>query len=1317
MENQDFFKKAAAADARKSKERDYWLERLAGEPVRTGFPYDSRKTGPGAVDIKQESVEFSPGTLQRLIKLSSGTNTKLFIILLAALAVLLERYTGREDIVITVPITRQTGRDESSLINTVLPIRLPLAADTSFKELLMQARQALIAAGEHQNFPLETLVDVSLFDTALVLENIQDRNYLRHLQVSVLFSFLKTGDAIAGSLEYDAASYRRDTARRLVDHFKKILHEALINPALPVARLEILSGEEKKRILCDFNDTAADYPAGKTLHELFEEQAEKTPDRIAVFGRAHELHEFHEFYHMSYGELNQGANRLAGTLRKRGIQANDIVAVMAERSVETIAGILGILKAGAAYLPIDPGFPRERIDYMLTDSRASLLLTKEDTGFTGREGGQENFTGKNDRVTGDLAYIIYTSGSTGKPKGVLISHGNVVPVVKNCGYIEITSSDRVLQLSNIAFDGSVFDIFAALLNGAVSVMSGWEEALDVQRLGEFIKREQVTVFFVTTAMFNTLVDVHLESLKGVRKILFGGERVSVSHARRALSYLGKGRLLHMYGPTETTVFASCYAIDEIDDAIPIGKPLSNTVISIIDRLMQPVPTGAGGELLIGGPGVSPGYLNNPGLTGEKFVSISYKSYRSYGSYRTYISKKTYKTGDLARWLPDGNLEFLGRMDHQVKIRGFRIELGEIEHYLLKSNAIEEAVVLVRADKSGDRYLAAYIAPRGCNGDRPGAAELKEFLAHSLPAYMIPAYFVFIDRMPLTANGKIDRAALPDPSSSAASRNEYIEPRDEIEKKLAAIWSEVLGDTKPIGIDDDFFQLGGHSLKATIMTTQIHRQLLVKIPLETVFAAPTIRELAEYARKSSREEFQRIPLAEQKEYYPLSSAQKRLYIMQHMGVDYISYNQFMVLVLAGGARTERLERTFGQLIQRHESLRTSFEIIGDEPMQRIHDKVEFKIEYHDLAAADDEKLMIKNFVRPFDLSQAPLLRAALLEREEREYLLMLDMHHIISDGTTLGIFAREFIALYSGVELPGLRIQYKDFAQWQNSPAGAEEMKKQENYWLQCFSGDMPRLDLPLDYSRSAQQEDREARCFFEIDKELTGKLKLLAREINVTIYMALLAIYNIVLSKYTGRQDIVVGSGIAGRRHADLQDVMGMFVNMLPMRNYPQEDKPFIEFLNEVKENALKAYGNQDYPFDRLVEKLGVQREPGRNPIFDTQFTFQNLAASSAPGAGTGVETPGFTIRPYEGGAAERTMQFDLSLDGVEGAGSIMMTFQYSAALFKESTIQAMARHFNEILEQALQNRQILLKDIGISHDLQAGKTVLSEEDSLDYEF
>ncbi|HLP61133.1 MAG TPA: amino acid adenylation domain-containing protein, partial [Candidatus Deferrimicrobium sp.] len=868
-----------------------------------------------------------------------------------------------------------------------------------------------------------------------------------------------------------------------------------------------------------------------------------------------------------------------------------------------------------------------------------------------------------------LAYIIYTSGSTGKPKGTLTTHANVIRVVRNTNYIELTEHDRVLQLSNYAFDGSVFDIYGALLNGATLISIDRETVPAANRLAAFILREQVTVFFVTTALFNTLVEFELTGLANIRKVLFGGERVSVEHSRRALATLGKGKIIHVYGPTETTVYATYYFIDHIDEGavtIPIGKPIANTDIYILDKYLNPVPPGVPGEIYIGGDGVARGYLNNPELTSEKFN-------RSYRTHMTYIC---YKTGDLARWLPDGNIEFSGRIDQQVKIRGFRVELGEIENKLLCHESINEVFVTAgaREGEAGEnQYLCAYIvSAHGIDG-----AVLADYLSGVLPAYMIPAYFIRLEKMPLTVNGKIDRKALPLPGVTVG--HSYVAPANDIEEKLVHLWSSVLNiDNHVIGTTTNFFRLGGHSLKAAILINQIKKLLGIDIKMKEIFASPTVKGMAALILKTKAIENTDVQPVEKKDYYPLSAAQARLYVVQQMLKESTGYNMPVFFEVRGAFAKGWWEHIFLDMIKRHESLRTSFHLHprDEQPVQRIHDEVEFEIE---ILGKDDPAW--SSFIRPFDLTRAPLLRVGWQEVEGERHILMIDMHHIISDGLSIGIFSRDLKELARGHELPALKLQYKDFAGWQNELAASGTFKAQEQYWLDLFKDEIPVANLPTDFVRPAEQSFAGGSTGFQIGKKETLGLTHLGLKTGTTSYMILLATYNILLWKLTGQEDIVVGSPAAGRRHHDFEPIMGMFVNTLALRNNPMGDKPFLEFLAEVKESTLNAYENQDYQYEELVEKVVETRDMSRNPLFDVVFALENKELN---GVLQGMELPGLVVTRCE--YEETVSKFDLTLFAREAEEDFSFSFEYSTRLFKKETIARFSRYFKRILDGVLED-------------------------------
>ncbi|HLP60378.1 MAG TPA: amino acid adenylation domain-containing protein, partial [Candidatus Deferrimicrobium sp.] len=968
----------------------YWESYLDGYETQAGLPRISSIKGSAGshYHLAEHEFEICAQDNAALSALAGSSRVTVNILFQALWGLLLQKYNNTHDVVFGAVVSGRPAelagveRMVGLFINTV-PVRVDSKPGQDFLNLVRDLQQN---AAQGKSFEYVPLADIQaksslkgdLINHIMVFENYPVSRQVKNTPEAANFQLdwkvqevklleqtsydfniiIVPGDDIDVRLSYNAIVYDESTIKRVEGHFREILSQVLANPMTPLAEISILTAAEKEQLLVAFNRTETAYPGDKCINQLFEAQVEKTPDHIAIFGRGHASTNRtnpDDNLVITYRQLNEQSDRLAGLLIEKGVLADSIIGIMMERSIEMIVGIMAILKAGGAYMPIDPDYPQERVDYMLKDSGTKFLINKSEirnpksetnSKETNPNDQNKNFEGLEvldfehlnfdivpdfvlrapDLIPSSLAYVIYTSGSTGKPKGILTTHYNVTRVVKETNYIQLHKNDRLLQLSNYAFDGSVFDIFGALLNGAALVIITRQDSLAIDVLSDVIVRQAITVFFTTTALFNVLVDFGLGCLNSVRKILFGGERISVEHTRKALAFLGKEGLIHVYGPTETTVYATFYDIDTIDErreTIPIGKPIANTTAYILDNFFQPVPLGIAGELFIGGAGVARGYLNNPELTIENFN-------RLYNPHKPYI---LYKTGDLVRWLDSGNIEFLGRVDHQVKIRGHRIEAGEIEYRLLQHPEVKEAVVTAPETSPGNRCICAYIVPVG----KIDMVAVKNHLSQSLPEYMIPDYFVPLETFPLNPNGKVDMKKLPQPGVNI--NDTYIAPRTGGELKLAEIWSQVLGIKKDIiGIDTDFFELGGHSLKVTVLSSLIHKELNVKIPLEELFKTRTVRGQAEYIAQlgaTTKDIFKAIEPAEQKEYYDLSSAQKRLYFLQQMEPESTAYNISLVVPLGENIEIAKLEETGKKLLARHESLRTSFEIVNNEPVQRIH----------------------------------------------------------------------------------------------------------------------------------------------------------------------------------------------------------------------------------------------------------------------------------------------------------------------------------------------------------------------------------------------
>jgi len=901
---------------------------------------------------------------------------------------------------------------------------------------------------------------------------------------------------------------------------------------------------------------------------------------------------------------------------------------------------------------------------------------------------------KNQKVQPNrAAYVTYTSGTTGLPKGIMIEHRAVINFIKGMtDVIDFTEKDTILSLTTISFDIFGLETLLPLTRGTEVVIGNHDEQMDPEVLTHTLVKKEISILQLTPSRLQVLLSggISRASSRRIKYLIVGGEAfpaVLLEEARDLFS----GEIYNVYGPTETTIWSTIKNVTG-ERELNIGRPIANTRIYILDKSKKLLPVKVAGELFIGGDGLARGYLNKPELTAEKFIS-----HMSYMSYMSYI----YKTEDLARWLPDGNIEFLGRIDHQVKIRGFRIELGEIERQLLKHEDIKEAVVICSSDKDGDKYLSAYII----TGAEPSPMELREYLLKYLPDYMIPSHFIRIEKIPLSTNGKIDRKALPRPGIKLDQN--YAAPRNMIEKKLVGTWSEVLGIGKDqISINSNFFHLGGHSLKATILIARIHREQNAKIPLSEMFKNPTIESMAKYITETGKSRFADIQPAEKKEYYILSSAQKRMYIAHQMEIGSKSYNLPNIFRLIGTLDRDRLREACQELVRHHESFRTSFTMLEEKPIQQVHKNVPFEMDYYE-AAEDKIPGIINRFIRPFDLGLAPLLRLELVRTGESEYILMVDMFHIISDAISSEMFLEDLITLYKGDRLTPLRVQYKDYSEWQNWFFASRAVKKEEEYWLDRFKGEIPVLNLPTDYPRSAIRSSEGSILFFDITRELTEKARMLMAETETTLYMVLLSVYNILLAKYTGQDEIIVGTPASGRNHADLQKIIGIFANMLAMKNHPTEDKVFSDFLEEIKENALKAYENQDYQFEELIDKLGIPMDPSRRPLFDVVL---NMIKQGSEDYTDYSKIMDLTVTPYAD-FEYNFSKYDLLLRVTEEPGTIKMSLEYPIT-FKPETIENIKNHFIEILDQVSENKELKIKDITISYgDFLWVKNTAQEED------
>ncbi|EHS59970.1 non-ribosomal peptide synthase/polyketide synthase [Paenibacillus sp. Aloe-11] len=1287
---------------RYQKDKAYWLDKFSDLPELTGW----KSYNPLSLSTQAVREHFTvPEVLYHELQAFCQQNRiSLFQFFMGVMYIYIHKVTNQPDVVIGTSFANRGNKKEKQKIGmfvSTAAARTYVEKDMDVLSFLQEVARDQMSILRHQKYPYNQLIqdlremhgnkDIQrLFGVSMEYRLI---NWVDLEDVRILTDYDFCGDEVndfvlhiveildEGELvldvDYRAKLFERSEVTDMVSQLLTIAEQIIHTPQLSIAEVTLLGEADEQSILALSEGIVADYPREKTIHGLFEEQAERTPDHVAV-----QMGE----QRITYRALNEQANQLARYLRSEGVGADTLVGIMADRSLEMIVGIMAILKAGGAYVPIDPDYPEERIHYMLKDSGVQLLLTQshlwECTTFDGKhvnldeaasyQGDASNL----ESISGssNLAYVIYTSGTTGKPKGTLIEHKNVVRLLFNDqNLFDFSAQDTWTLFHSFCFDFSVWEMYGALLYGGRLVIVPSLTAKSPAAFLELLKDNKVTILNQTPTYFYQVIQeelAHSSTELSLRKIIFGGEALSPSLLRNWRAKYPVVQLINMYGITETTVHVTYKEITEHEieaGKSNIGGTIPTLSAYIFDEQRRLQPVGVPGELYIAGDGLARGYLNRPELTAEKFVEHPFRA-----------GERMYRTGDLARWLPDGNIEYLGRIDHQVKIRGYRIELGEVEAQILKAPSVRETIILARDDEQGQKLLCAYYVA----STDLSPSELRSQLAVELPAYMIPSYFVRLEQMPLTPNGKLDRRALPAPEGSVQSSEDYLAPRTAAEVQLALIWQDILGVAR-VGIRDNFFEIGGHSLRATLLVSRIQKELGCSISLREIFQSPTVESLARLMKERIPTVYESIPQAEESEAYPVSSAQKRLYVLRQMDGGELSYNMPGAFTVDGPLDRVRLESAFQMLIQRHESLRTGFYMKDGELVQRVHREVPFTLDYTE-ASGEDTDTLIRSFIRAFDLSQAPLLRVGLVKLQEERHLLLFDMHHIISDGVSIQILVEELTSLYQGEQLPELYIQYKDFAVWQQEQSETQ-WQEHEAYWLQTFEGELPVLDLPTDFQRPSVRSFEGSRIDFTLDESGNKALQELASRTGTTLYMVLLAAYSVLLHKYTGQEDIIVGSPVAGRPQAELEGVIGMFVNTLGMRSYPAGDKTFDEYLLEIKETALKAFEHQDYPLEKLIEKLGVGRDVSRNPLFDTLLVLQNTEQAEQDMGGLR-----FTSYPLE----TVTAKFDLSLNVEEQGEELAFGLEYSTALYRRESVERLAMHLLRVLHAVAANPRLKLAEI-----------------------
>jgi amino acid adenylation domain-containing protein len=1311
--------------------RGYWQEKLSGELPVLELPADRQRPPVQTYRGASHPFELSPELTRALRALGREHSATLFMTLLAAFQVLLHRYTGQRDILVGSPTAGRAWAELTGVVgyfvNPVV-LRADFARPQTFEQFLRDVRETVLGAFEHQEYPFALLVErlqpvrdpsrsplvqvmfalqkaqtpegeglaaFALGETGagmrlgeLEIESVGLEQRVAQFDLTLLAA--EVGGGLSASLQYNTDLFDAETVARMAGHYLMLLEGIVADPRRPIEELPLLTEGERTRMLVEWNETRAPYAHDLLAHELFERHAERAPEAVAVSHAGRE---------MTYAELDARANRLARLLRCEGVGPESRVGVLMNRSTEMVVALLAALKAGGAYVPLDPAYPRERLAFMLEDSRAGVLLTEPGLlGALPQQGarvicldeelwtrlageGVENVTGG--ARAANLAYVIYTSGSTGTPRGVQIEHGSLLNLIAwHRRAYAVSPETRSTQLAGVGFDASVWELWPYLTAGASVHMPDEETRVAPAALRDWLVERRITHSFVPTPLAEQMLSLDWPRGAALGVILTGGDRLSF-YPPPALPF----ELVNHYGPTEYTVVTSCVRVPPrvgAETPPPIGRPIDNTEVYLLDAGLRPVPAGIAGELYVGGAGLARGYLDRPALTAERFIPHPFSQEPG---------ARLYRTGDLARFLADGQLEFLGRVDHQVKIRGFRVELGEVEAVLCMHEGVREAVAVALEDGAGGKRVAAYFT--ATQGAAPQARDLRSFMKERLPDYMVPSSFVPMEELPLTPNGKVDRRALPAPAEVGAepdeSRPAGPSPTEEV---LAGIWSQVLG-VSGVGVGQNFFESGGHSLMATQLLSRVREVFKVELPLRTLFEEPTLAGLAAAIDRAVLDEAglslpPLTPVARDGA-LPLSFAQQRLWFLGQLEPESPFYNVPAAVRVRGRLDAEALRRSLEEVVRRHEPLRTRFVSEEGQPAQVVMAPAEFRLPMRSLRTlpieerqAETMRLAAEEAQRPFDLSAELPLRAELLQLDEEEHVLLVTAHHIVSDGWSMRVLVEELAEVYGALAAGGdvpqhdLAIQYADYAAWQRACLQGEVLEAHLAYWKEQLAGCEFVLDLPAARPRPPVQTFSGATAALELPMGLGPALKELSRREGVTLFMTLLAAFDVLLHRYTGQDDFVVGTPIAGRSRPELEELVGLFVNTLALRADLSGDPTFRELLTRIREAALGAYAHQDLPFEKLVEELQPRRDPSRTPLFQVM-----LALQTDPTEELRLGELEVGLLKVETG----TSKFDLVLSLTEGTdGRLEGSLEYNTDLFDTAAAEGMTRHLRTLLEAVAQN-------------------------------
>ncbi len=1280
-------------DRQALEDRGYWIQRLSEPFEAVGLAEDFRRLPETSAKAAECFFRVDGDLFDRLQRLTKGGPFLLNTTLVSVLSLTLARYTAQRKVILGTPARKtDTGED---LVNA-LPVSVEIDLGITFKQLLMKVREVLLEVYSRQRYPVGRLIDdlglagaaeqrCPLFDLSLSVDQIHGpmAEVGDHTHVAVRAK----EDHLEGTIHFDGNLYRAGTLESFAQSFQTLLEAGLRNLDAPLRGLSMLTSIAELELIGTWSSTAREYPRDTGLVELFEAQVACVPEAEALrFGERS----------VTYRELDHRANGLAWELRRRGVVRGTLVAICCERGIDLVVGLVAILKAGGAYVPLDPTFPAERLAFMVEDTEVAVLVAQEaliqdlpmEEDVTVVLLGEDLEEEEGPELVadgGDPAYVVYTSGSTGRPKGVLVPQRAIGRLICNTDYVELEPSDRIGQASTFSFDAATFELWGALLVGGCLVEVPLKVVLSPESLGEYLKETGITTLFLTTTLFNQVVSRCPKAFDSLRYLLYGGEATDPNQPRSVLQEGGPDRLLHVYGPTEVTTFALSHRVVEVPEGartVPLGQAIANTTAFIADRRLLAVPMGAVGELVLGGDGLASGYLNRPALTAERFIPNPFSEE---------VGARLYRTGDQVRGNDQKTIEFLGRLDNQVKLRGFRIELGEIEQALQSHSAVQAAVVQVRElGSEGDRQLVAY-AQHEDGEQEPTPADLRQYLGHRLPEYMLPSQVFFLPKLPTTATGKLDRRGLPAPEEMLGKGKLALAPRNPIERKLVEIWQDLLGHDR-VSLDDNFFELGGHSLLAVQMASRVREAFLIDLPIETIFGTPTLEGQAAYlvdALGKSGSVFLAPPVTSvpRDGELPLSFAQQRFWFLDQLEPGSSAYNVSSASRLVGCLHVPALERTLQALVMRHEILRTVFPSVDGRPVQLVEGREGSPLPWIDLRSLPVEEresalvdLVTQERHFSFDLEAGPLFRYRLIILGKDEHVLLISMHHITSDGWSLGLLSGEIAQLYgafvSGEPSPleELAIQYADYAAWQRSWISGDVLAKQLQYWRDRLAGLPPCLSLPTDRPRPAARNLRGDVVPVEVETETVEALLAFGKREGVTLFMVLLAGFETLLYRYSGERDFAIGSPLAGRTRVETEPLVGCFVNTLVLRADLHGDPTFSQLLGRVRSISAEAQENQDLPFEKLVDELEVERTLSHTPLFQVMISLQNTLGGQAP-------LGDLEVTPVDGWPA-LTALFDLTLT-LDTAEGLLGNLEYSTDLFDLTTIVRMEGHLQVLLAAA----------------------------------